>query len=138
MIGVDRPVAGARRLADMTNQLPAAVQRHIDAVNAFDLDAVVATFTADALVNDNHREIRGTDAIRAWVAREIVGDRVTMEVVEVAAGRGITTVRASYDGDFDRTGLPDEVILTNYFVVRDDGIAALFVIFNAQDRKAVN
>ena len=47
------------------------------------------------------------------------------------------TVRARYDGDFDRTGLPDEAILT-YFVVRDDRIAALFVIFNTADHRAVN
>jgi len=47
-------------------------------------------------------------------------------------------VRARYDGDFDRTGLPDEVILTNYFVVRDDRIAALLVIFNTADHHAVN
>ena len=122
----------------MTNQLPSVVQRHIDAVNAFDTDAVVATFAADALVNDNHRDIRGTDAIRAWVAREIVGDRVTMDVVAVVDQPGVSAVRARYDGDFDRTGLPDEVILTNYFVVRDDRIAALFVIFNTADHHAVN
>jgi hypothetical protein len=99
---------------------------------------VVATFAADALVNDNHRDIRGTDAIRAWVAREIVGDRVTMDVVAVVDQPGVSAVRARYDGDFDRTGLPDEVILTNYFVVRDDRIAALFVIFNTADHRAVN
>lgn len=122
----------------MTNQLPSVVRRHIDAVNAFDTDAVVATFAADALVNDNHRDIRGTDAIRAWVAREIVGDKVTMDVVAVIDQPGVSTVRARYDGDFDRTGLPDEVILTNYFVVRDDRIAALFVIFNTADHRAVN
>jgi len=122
----------------MTNQLPSVIQRHIDAVNAFDTDAVVATFAADALVNDNHRDIRGTDAIRAWVAREIVGDRVTMDVVAVVDQPGVSAVRARYDGDFDRTGLPDEVILTNYFVVRDDRIAALLVIFNTADHHAVN
>jgi ketosteroid isomerase-like protein len=38
-----------------------------DPVNAFDTAAIVATFADDALVNDNHREFWGTDAIRAWV-----------------------------------------------------------------------
>jgi len=33
------------------------VAEHIAAVNAFDLDRIVATFTADAYVNDNRREI---------------------------------------------------------------------------------
>ena len=40
----------------MSTQLPSVAQRYIDAVNAFDIDAVMATFAPDALVNDNHRE----------------------------------------------------------------------------------
>ena len=35
-----------------------------------------------------------------------------------------------YDGEFDKTDLPDELILTNYFTVRDGMIARLFVIRN--------
>lgn len=114
----------------MTIQLPAVIQQHIKAVNNFDIDAVAATFAPDALVNDNHREFLGAAAIRAFLAKEIVGDRVTMEVVEVLDQPGVTVVRARYDGDYDKTNLPDELILTNYFVVRDDLITALFIIFN--------
>ena len=32
--------------------------------------------------------------------------------------------------EYDTTNLPDELILTNYIVIRDDLIAALFIIFN--------
>jgi len=103
---------------------------HVAAVNACDEDALVATFAADALVNDAHREFWGTEAIRRWVAREIVGDHVRMEVTEVVEHYGDTIVRASYDGDFDKTNLPDELILTNYFTVRDGKIATLIVIRN--------
>ncbi len=34
------------------------------------------------------------------------------------------------DGEFDKTNLPDEVILSNYFSVRDGKIVSLVVIFN--------
>src|SRR5690349_17463142 len=67
---------------DISAQLPAVVRRYLDAVNAFDTDAVLATFTADAVVNDNHREFADTAAIRTWIAQEITGDRVTMEVTD--------------------------------------------------------
>jgi len=43
----------------------------------------MATFADDALVNDAHREFWGAEAIRRWVAREMVGDRVSIEVTEV-------------------------------------------------------
>ena len=36
--------------------LETVVAEHIAAVNAFDEDAIVATFADDALVNDAHRE----------------------------------------------------------------------------------
>jgi ketosteroid isomerase-like protein len=44
----------------------------VAAVNAFDEDAIVATFADDALVNDVRREFWGKDAIRRWVRKEIV------------------------------------------------------------------
>ena len=44
-------------------ELPPIVAEHIDAVNAFDTDRIVNTFAGAAYVNDNRREIWGTDAI---------------------------------------------------------------------------
>jgi hypothetical protein len=102
----------------------------LPAVNAFDTDRIVATFAPDAYVNDNRREIRGTDAIRAFVAKEFVGDHVTMEVVEVVDHYGDIIVRARYDGTYDKTNLPEEFIMTSYFGVRDGKIISLAVIFN--------
>ena len=107
--------------------LDAVVAEHLAAVNAFDEAAIMATFADDALVNDAHREFWGCEAIRRWVARELVGDRVTIEVTEVLDHHGDTIVRGRYDGDYDKTNLPDELILTNYFTVRDGKIATLII-----------
>jgi hypothetical protein len=103
---------------------------HIAAVNAFDTDAIVATFAEDALVNDAHREFWGREAISRWVAKELVGDQVTMQVTDVVDHHGDTIVRARYDGSYDKTNLPDELILTNYFTIRDGQIVTLIVIHN--------
>jgi hypothetical protein len=111
-------------------QLTGVVAEHIRAVNALDTEAIVATFAEDAYVNDNHREFVGRDAIRRWVSREMVGDKVTIEVREVIDHYGDTIVRGAYDGTFDRTNLPEELVLSNYFSVRDDEIVSLVVIFN--------
>ena len=110
--------------------LAPVLAEHIAAVNAFDEDAIVATFADDAMVNDAHREFWGSGAIRRWVARELVGDRVTVAVTEVLDHHGETIVRGRYDGDFDKTNLPGELILTNYFTVRDGKIVTLIVIRN--------
>jgi len=118
----------------MTNttatSLPAVVAAHIAAVNAQDEDAIMATFAGDALVNDARREFWGAGAIRRWVAREMVGDHVTIDVTEVLEHHGDAIVRGRYDGTFDRANLPDEIVLTNYFTVRDGKIVSLIVIRN--------
>ncbi|MEJ1229687.1 MAG: nuclear transport factor 2 family protein [Galbitalea sp.] len=111
-------------------ELTGVIAEHIRAVNSFDVDAVVATFADDAYVNDNRREINGIDAIRGWVEREMVGDGVTIDVTEVIDHHGDTIVRGRYDGSYDKTGLPAELILSNYISVRDDKIVSLVVIFN--------
>lgn len=111
-------------------KLTGVVAEHIRAVNDFDADAVVATFADDAYVNDARREIRGIDAIRAWVKKEMVGDNVTIEPVEVLDHYGDTIVRGRYDGSYDKSNLPDELIMSNYFSVRDGKIVSLAVIFN--------
>jgi ketosteroid isomerase-like protein len=113
-----------------TADLRGIVAEHVAAVNAQDEDAIVATFADDALVNDAHREFWGTEAIRRWVAKEMVGDKVTLEVTEVIEHYGATIVRGRYDGEFDKTNLPGELILTNYLSVRDGKIVSLIVIRN--------
>jgi hypothetical protein len=111
-------------------ELTGVVAEHIAAVNAQDTDAIVATFAEDACVNDARREFVGAEAIRRWVAKEITGDKVSIEVREVFDHYGDTIVRGAYDGEFDKTDLPDELILSNYFSVRDGKIVSLIVVNN--------
>jgi hypothetical protein len=111
-------------------ELTGVVAEHVAAVNAQDLDAIMATFAVDAYVNDVRREFTGAAAVRRWVAKEIVGDHITIDVREILDHHGDTIVRGAYDGTFDRTNLPGELILSNYFSVRDGKIVSLVVISN--------
>ena len=114
-----------------TDTLTGVISEHVTAVNAGDLDAIVATFAEDAYINDARREFRGSDAIRRFIEKEIVGDNITMDVREVIEHHGDTILRAAYEGDFDRTNLPDgDVILTNYLSVRDGKIVSLVTVNN--------
>ena len=110
--------------------LPPVVTEFIEAVNAFDTDRVVNTFASDAYVNDNRREIWGTEAIRKFVSKEFVGDHVTMEVREVVDHHGDIIVRAKFDGTYDKTNLPGELVMSSYFAIRDGKITSLAVIRN--------
>jgi hypothetical protein len=61
----------------MSQEIPAAVQRALDAIDALDNDAFVAAFAADGYVNDWGREFRGHDRIRSWSDNELIGKNVT-------------------------------------------------------------
>jgi hypothetical protein len=114
----------------MNTELTGVIAEHIRAVNAFDTDAIVATFARDAYVNDNRREIVGIEAIRRWIEKEMVGDKVTIEVREVIDHYGDTIVRGAFDGQYDKTNLPRELILSSYFGVRSGKIVSLVIISN--------
>ena len=110
--------------------LPPVVAEYIEAVNALDTDRIVRTFADDAYVNDNRREIWGTEAITKFMSKEFVGDHVTMEVREVVDHYGDIIVRAKFDGTYDKTNLPGELVMSSYFAIRDGKITSLAVIFN--------
>jgi ketosteroid isomerase-like protein len=120
----------------MTTQLSLdpAIAAHIDAINSCDLDAIMDTFAQAALVNDVSREFWGHDHIRAWVAKEMVGDHVTLEPIEVSDNFGFYAVQCKYDGTYDKTNVPDPLIMTNYYRVCDGKIVTLFVIKNNEPK----
>lgn len=118
----------------MTAQLTLdpTIAAHIVAINAFDMDSIMDTFADDALVNDFSREFWGHDHIRTFMSKEFVGDHVTIVPIEVVDNAGMWCVRCRYDGDYDKTGLPDPLIMTNYFRIGDGKIVTLFVIKNTE------
>jgi len=115
---------------DITNTLPKVVADHIAACNAHDAEAWMATFAPDAMVNDIQREFVGADAIRAFADAEIFGTKVTMDVHRAWDRHGDVTVHARLDGTYDKTGLPDPLILSFYFSLRGDRITQLIILNN--------
>jgi ketosteroid isomerase-like protein len=112
------------------SDLPPPVAAYIAATNGFDLDALMATFAEGALVNDHRSEFRGRDAIRDWAAREIIGDRVTMQVIDATRRGESAAVVAMVDGNFDKAGLPDPFAPAFYFSVDGGWIVQLVIVHN--------
>ena len=114
----------------MSAKLPAPITAYIQATNDHDSAAFLASFSEDALVNDVQREFWGKAAIAKWAAREILGPKVTMEVVNAVDHYGDLIVTAKLDGNYDKTGLPDPLILTFYFTLRGDKITKVIILLN--------
>ena len=111
-------------------QLPPTVAAFVRATNLGDLDALMATLVDDALVNDQLIDYWGKEAITEWAARDIIGERMTMEVVATVDHYGHSIVTAHVDGLFDKRGLPDPLVLAFYFSPYEDKIVQLIILRN--------
>jgi ketosteroid isomerase-like protein len=100
------------------------VETYIHSVNAGDAAAFQSSFADDAVVKDVGREFRGTVAIKEWADQEIFAVNVTLEVIKAVERDGETIVTVKIDGTFDRTGLPDPLLMEHCFTVAGDRIVA--------------
>ena len=113
-----------------TRSLPPPVSAYVEAMNSFNLDGLAAVFDDEALVNDHRDEFIGKERIRAWAAREIIGDHVTLKVVNQRVVGNHVALKAEVDGDFDKKGLPSPLVLAFYFSVSGAKISALVIVNN--------
>ena len=113
--------------------LPPLVAAYIEATNGFDLERLMATFAEDALVNDQLRDYWGKPTIREWAKRDIIGERLTMNVTKVINHYGNFIVTANVDGNYDKRGLPDPLVLAFYLTPQSELIVQLIILRNRFD-----
>ena len=118
---------------DAPISLPRFVAAFVEATNSFDLEQLLATFADDALVNDQLRDYWGKAAIRDWAERDIIGDRLTIAVTKIVSHYGNFIVTANVDGNFDKRGLPDPLVLAFYFTPHHELIVQLIILRNRGD-----
>jgi SnoaL-like domain len=109
----------------MTTQLPATATAYVRSINDGDAAAFITLFGDSAVVNDVGREFRGLAAIKEWSDREIFAPQVTLEVIDVVERDSETVVTTKVDGNFDRNGLPNPVIINHHITVQGGKIVGL-------------
>jgi hypothetical protein len=106
-------------------QLPETSASYVESVNQRDSAAFMALFAEGAVVDDVGREFRGRDAIKAWSDREIFDAMVTLKVIKVDDCDGQSVITTEVDGNFDRTGLPDPLIMDHHITVQAGKVVSL-------------
>lgn len=84
----------------------------------------------DALVNDQLVDYWGKEVIAAWAARDIIGERLTLQIVKIIQHYGHSIVTAHVDGLFDKRGLPNPLVLAFYFSSSGNKIVQLIILRN--------
>ena len=109
----------------MTIEQHPTAAAYVESINHHDRAAFNCLFAEDATVDDVGRMFHGADAIKAWSDREIFDARVTLEVLDAVERDGLTALTTKVEGVFDRTGLPDPLILEHRLNIKDNKIATL-------------
>lgn len=106
-------------------KLPVPIETYVRAINAHDAAALLSAFASDAVVKDIGQVFQGIAAIREWANREIFAVNVTLDVIGAIERDGESIVTLKIDGTFDRTGLPDPLLMDHCFTVDSNKIKAL-------------
>jgi hypothetical protein len=109
----------------MTTQSTSLAEAYVRAVNDGDAAGFRELFADDARVDDNGNLIQGRPAIEEWADREIFAASVSFEVHGETESGGEAVVTTKVDGTFDRTGLPDPLIMTHRVAVESGKIRSL-------------
>jgi ketosteroid isomerase-like protein len=112
--------------------LPAVIEAFIKATNDHDANAFMACFANDAMVNDFARNFWGTDSIKKWSSKEMIGDKVTFEIDEVIDHHGDYIITALTDGNYDKSKSPDPTYLDYFFTLEGGKIVKMIVIKNKE------
>lgn len=113
----------------MPLNLPSPLPEFFAAMNGKDAEGLKRVFAADALVHDEDEDHRGHAAIAAWAEEKAFQYDVMVVPVRLAPNGAATLVECRVDGAFDKSGLPDPLILAYHFGVTDGKIASLSIDF---------
>ena len=109
----------------MRHQILGSADGYVRTINGKDPDGFIALFAEGAIIDDAGRIFRGREAIRAWAASDIFGANVTLTALDTSGEENDATITAKVDGTFDRTGLPDPLIMTFNVVALEGKITKL-------------
>ncbi len=89
-------------------------------------EAFVNCFSEDAVVLDEGKQRIGQQAIKKWSDQYHFGANVTLEPSAVKVEK-IEVVTFKLDGTYDKTGLPDPLMLEYHFSITNDQIVSLSI-----------
>lgn len=107
----------------MPTSTPTAIRAFIDTTNAEDTEGFLASFTAEATIDDWGRRFAGAEGIAAWNASDNIGKHSRFDVVEVARG----SIPGEYVVTVDVAGEGYTGIGTMTFVLDGDRVRSLVI-----------
>jgi hypothetical protein len=101
----------------------------LEAVNKHNSDALLSVISNTAIVHDEGKDYHGITEIKQWSDEKVFAANVTLEPISTRKQNGKTIVTAKVYGSFDKTGLPDPLLLDFHFSNNANQVTALSIHF---------
>ncbi|MDF2572336.1 MAG: hypothetical protein K0R55_3940 [Sporomusa sp.] len=109
------------------SQMPQVIDNFIIATNKPDPDAYLDCFAEDAIVLDEDQKRYGKAAIKKWSDENQFAVNVRLEPKQIKQDSNEIIITFKLDGDYDKSGLPDPLLLDFRFNIKDDKIIGLSI-----------
>lgn len=94
------------------------------------MEGLVCCFAEDALVSDQLSEYSGKREIVDRAMRDIIAENLTLFVLREVTSYNNSNLTVEVDGDFDKRGLPEPLVLNFYVTIFDTKIVQLIMLRN--------
>jgi len=109
------------------NQIPQILKDYISATNKPDPEAYLKCFSENAVVFDEGKKRYGKEAIKKWSNDYQFAVNVKLEPKNCKQSANQYILTCKVDGDYDKTGLPDPLLLDFEFHIENDIIVELSI-----------
>jgi SnoaL-like domain len=110
-------------------KIPKPIATFIEATNKHNSHEFLAVVADTAIINDEGHDYRGIAEIKKWSDEKVFAAKVTLEPIKISERNDNTVVRMKIDGNFDKTGLPDPLVMDFHFTIDSDKISGLSIHF---------
>ncbi|WP_019552668.1 nuclear transport factor 2 family protein [Propionispira raffinosivorans] len=109
------------------NEIPQVINSFITATNKPDADAYLDCFAEDAIVLDEGQKKYGKSAIKKWSDENQFALDVRLEPKQIKQDSNEIIITFKLDGNYNKNGLPDPLLLDFHFSIKDDKIIELSI-----------
>ncbi|MCI0443559.1 nuclear transport factor 2 family protein [bacterium] len=106
-------------------KIPKPIATFIEATNKHNSQEFLNVIADTAVIHDEGHDYHGIAEIKGWSDENLFGTKVSLEPLKIIEQRDNTIVRMKIDGNFDKTGLPDPLIMDFHFTIDSDKISRL-------------
>lgn len=112
----------------MIKKIEQPIETYFTSTSDSDKRTFLSIFDEDAVVIDEGQEYKGLTKITEWSEQYHFAFKIKLEVVNIMQEGPQTIVTAKVDGDFDKNGLPDPLLLDFHFTVVNRKITRLEIL----------